>query len=55
MVKKLYEVEHDDNLHMADAKGVPDGKRSLLYDDDEHLKEHAFDVFEETKKVLDAS
>lgn len=41
MVKKLYEVEHDDNLHMADAKGVPGGKRSLLYDDDEHLKEHA--------------
>ena len=41
MEKKLYEVEYDDNLHMADAADDPDYKRGLLYDDDGNLKAHA--------------
>lgn len=41
MAKKLYEVEYDDNLHMADAADDPDYKRGLLYDDDGNLKAHA--------------
>lgn len=41
MIKKLYEVEYDDNLHMADAADDPDYKRGLLYDDDGNLKAHA--------------
>lgn len=34
MVKKVYEVEYDDGLYMADAKGSPGGKRGLLFDDE---------------------
>ncbi|WP_165172816.1 hypothetical protein [Adlercreutzia sp. ZJ242] len=41
MAKKLYEVEYDDNLHMADAADDPEYKRGLLYDDDGNLKAHA--------------
>lgn len=41
MAKKLYEVEYDDDLHMADAAGDPGYKRALLYDDGDHLKGHA--------------
>lgn len=41
MARKLYEVEYDDNLHMADAADDPDYKRGLLYDDDGNLKAHA--------------
>lgn len=44
MVKKIFETEYDDGLHMADAKGVPGGKRGMLFDDD-GLQEHA--VFRE--------
>lgn len=40
MTKKLYEVDYDDNLHMADAADDPDYKRGLLYDDDGNLKAH---------------
>lgn len=41
MAKKLYEVEYDDNLHMANAADDPNYKRGLLYDDDGNLKAHA--------------
>ena len=41
MAKKLYEVEYDDSLHMADAADDPDYKRGLLYDDYGNLKAHA--------------
>lgn len=41
MVKKIFEVEYDDNLHLADASGDSAYKRGLLYDDDGNLKEHA--------------
>lgn len=41
MAKKLYEVEYDDNLHMADAADDPEYKRGLLYDDDGNLRAHA--------------
>jgi hypothetical protein len=41
MVRKIYEVEYDDNLHMADAKDDPDAKRAMLFDDDNNLKGHA--------------
>lgn len=41
MTKKIYEVEYDDDLHMADASDDPDYKRGLLYDDDGNLKAHA--------------
>lgn len=41
MAKKLFEVEYDDDLHMADAADDPDYKRGLLYDDDGNLKAHA--------------
>ena len=41
MAKKIYEVEYDDDLHMADASDDPDYKRGLLYDDDGNLKAHA--------------
>ena len=41
MARKIYEVEYDDSLHMADAAGDPDYKRGLLYDDDGNLKAHA--------------
>ena len=33
MAKKLFEVEYDDDLHMADAADDPDYKRGPLYDD----------------------
>lgn len=41
MAKKLYEVEYDDDLHMADATDDSNYKRGLLYDDDGNLKAHA--------------
>lgn len=41
MAKKLYEVEYDDDLHLADAADDPNYKRGLLYDDDGNLKAHA--------------
>ena len=41
MAKRLFEVEYDDDLHMADAADDPDYKRGLLYDDDGNLKAHA--------------
>ena len=41
MAKRLFEVEYDDDLHMADAADDPDYKRGLLYDDDGILKAHA--------------
>ncbi len=39
--KELYVVEYDDKLHLADAKGIPGGKRALLQDDDNDLKGQA--------------
>ena len=41
MARKIYEVEYDDDLHMADAADNPGYKRGLLYDDDGNLKAHA--------------
>lgn len=41
MTKKFYEVEYDDNLHLADASDDPNYKRGLLYDDEGNLKTHA--------------
>ena len=41
MAKKLYEVEYDDDLHMADVADDPNYKRGLLCDDGGHLKGHA--------------
>lgn len=41
MKKKLYEVDFDDDLHLADAANDPGYKRGLLYDDDGNLKSHA--------------
>lgn len=41
MAKKVFEVEYDDDLHMADAADDPGYKRAMLFDDQGALKGQA--------------